>query len=59
MDRFMSAWRTGEWRPFLDMTTPEFSFCFPVGRHVGKHEGVSGRDVLGQWALENGSFPPS
>jgi ketosteroid isomerase-like protein len=55
MDRFMSAWRTGDWRPFLEMTTSEFSFWFPVGPHAGKHEGVAGRDVLGKWALENGA----
>ena len=37
------------------MTTPEFSFWFPVGPHMGKHEGVAGRQVLGDWALENGA----
>lgn len=55
MDRFTSAWRTGEWLPFLEMATPEFSFWFPVGPHVGMHEGFSGREVLGRWALANGT----
>jgi hypothetical protein len=53
MDHFLSAWRTGEWQPFLDITTPEFSFWFPVGPHAGKHEGRAGRHALAQWAREN------
>lgn len=53
IDRFLTAWRTGEWQPFLDITTPEFSFWFPVGPHTGKHEGVAGRQALGEWAREN------
>lgn len=55
MDQFAAAWRTGDWQPFLDMTTPEFSFWFPVGPHAGRHEGVAGQQRLSQWARENGA----
>jgi ketosteroid isomerase-like protein len=55
MDRFLSAWSDGDWDPFLDMTTAEFSFWFPVGPHAGRHEGVSGRRMLEQWARDNAS----
>ncbi|MFN3004140.1 nuclear transport factor 2 family protein [Mycolicibacterium wolinskyi] len=54
MDRFRDAWRTGEWQPFLDMTTAEFSFWFPVGPYAGKHEGTTGHERLIDWANDNG-----
>ena len=55
MEHFAQAWRTGQWQPFLEMTTPEFSFWFPVGPHAGKHEGAAGRTALEQWAQANGT----
>jgi hypothetical protein len=55
MDRFVTAWRTGDWQPFLDTTTPEFSFWFPIGPHVGRHEGATGQQKLSEWARQNGT----
>lgn len=55
MDRFVAAWRTGDWQPFLDTTTPEFSFWFPIGPHAGRHEGITGQRKLSEWARQNGT----
>lgn len=47
---FIAAWDTGEWQPFLDMTTDDFEFYFPAGPHAGLHQGRNGKRMLVEWA---------
>lgn len=48
--RFQAAWATGDWDPFLGMTTDDFQFYFPQGAFAGLHEGREGKAVLVKWA---------
>ncbi|MBX5149146.1 nuclear transport factor 2 family protein [Rhizobium lentis] len=47
---FVRAWRTGEWEPFLALTTDDFQFHFPQGDFAGLHEGQDGKKQLVAWA---------
>lgn len=51
--RFLAAWDSGDWAPFLEMTTDDFQFQFPVGPHAGRHEGAAGKAALEAWIESN------
>lgn len=53
VDAFLSGWRTGEWKAFIDMLADDCVFQFPSGPHRGRHSGVQGRRHLEQWASEH------
>lgn len=38
-EHFRHGLATGEWQPFLDMLTDDFSFWFPIGKFHGLNEG--------------------
>lgn len=38
-EHFRYGLATGEWQPFLDMLTDDFSFWFPIGKFHGLNEG--------------------
>lgn len=48
--RFQNAWATGEWQPFLDMLTDDFTFWFPEGEFRGRYSGRQGKEKVVAWA---------
>ncbi|RDI55175.1 ketosteroid isomerase-like protein [Nocardia mexicana] len=54
MDAFDTGWRSGDWQPFLQMLTPEFSFWFPDDPARGRFEGVEGRRAIEEWTRFHG-----
>lgn len=50
---FRHAWGTGDWEPFLAMTSDEFQFWFPQGPFAGLHEGAAGKRMLTEWAASH------
>lgn len=49
-NRFQNAWETGEWQPFLDMLTDDFTFWFPQGEFRGRFSGRKGKERVVAWA---------
>jgi ketosteroid isomerase-like protein len=49
MDRFDAGWMTGDWQPFLEMLTDDFSFWFPEEPARGRFEGTAGRRAVAEW----------
>lgn len=49
-NRFRKAWETGEWQPFLDMLTDDFTFWFPEGEFRGRYSGRQGKEKVVAWA---------
>jgi ketosteroid isomerase-like protein len=49
-ERFQNAWATGEWQPFLDMLTDDFTFWFPEGEFRGRFSGREGKERVVAWA---------
>jgi ketosteroid isomerase-like protein len=46
---FQTAWATGDWQPFFDITTDDFQFYFPQGEFAGLHQGRAGKERLVAW----------
>jgi ketosteroid isomerase-like protein len=40
---FVQGWATGNFQPFLEMLTDEFTFWYPYGKHRGKFSGQAGK----------------
>lgn len=40
---FAQGWATGDFQPFLNMLTDEFTFWYPYGKHRGKFTGREGK----------------
>ena len=40
---FVQGWITGDFQPFLEMLTDEFTFWYPYGNHRGKFTGQAGK----------------
>jgi ketosteroid isomerase-like protein len=38
-EHFQAGLATGQWQPFLDMLTDDFTFTFPQGKYLGTHVG--------------------
>lgn len=36
---FQAGLATGQWEPFLDLLTDDFTFYFPQGKYLGQHVG--------------------
>ena len=47
--RFRQGWSSGNWQPFLDITSEDCQFWFPQGEFAGLHEGRDGKQVLEEW----------
>lgn len=42
-DAFAQGWATGNFQPFLEMLTDEFTFWYPYGNYRGKFTGRAGK----------------
>lgn len=51
--RFLAAWDSGDWQPFLAMTTDDFQFQFPAGPQAGRRDGAAGKAALLAWIGSN------
>jgi ketosteroid isomerase-like protein len=40
---FMQGWGNGDFQPFLELLTDEFTFWYPYGKHRGKFSGYEGK----------------
>lgn len=40
---FARGWATGDFQPFLEMLTDEFTFWYPYGKYRGKFTGQAGK----------------
>ena len=51
-DLFTSGLATGEWQPFLDMLTDDFTFWFPIGKFHGLNIGKKRAAEFFQYVAE-------
>jgi hypothetical protein len=50
---FAEGWMTGNFQPFLEMLTDEFTFWHPYGKYHGKFGGREGKaKMIGKWVCK-------
>ncbi|OUL35773.1 nuclear transport factor 2 family protein [Nostoc sp. 106C] len=42
-EAFTQGWTTGDFQPFLELLTDEFTFWYPYGKYRGKFTGQAGK----------------
>ena len=45
-DYFSQGWATGNFQPYIEMLSDEFTFWFPYGKHRGKFSGRAGKEQM-------------
>lgn len=50
---FAKGWGNGNFQPFLEMLTDEFTFWYPYGKYRGKFTGLAGKAQIVAKCLEH------